>query len=564
MNDIRLLQLNSYVRPALSENKAKDWVLNGKNNSFYDYIIDRYNGSPTNSAVINSFINITYGRGLSFRNKQDTLNWVKLASILNPKELRKIIADYIIFGECAMQVIQTKGGKLSEIAHAPINKLAPSIENDKGEIDTYWFSDDWARQSQNVPEPIPAFNGGKQPKSIYAVKPYSVGKSYFSDPTYLSILPYCEVEEELANFYINSIKKGLSAGYIINVPDGNSLSEEEKAEFERQIKLKLTGSPNALSFVLSFNGRDAEITVTPFPVNENQHKQWSFLTEEATQKILTGHLVTSPAIVGIISSSGFSNTADEMDMAEKQLIKRVISPKKNEILYGLTEILSQFDINLDLFFLPLTEEKEIQAPTTELSSHVCLSEDEATEDMANELIQFGENLETDNWVLLSTADVDYDTDDDLYDLVQLASTGTARPNAKSSQDNKDIAIRYRYVGNPAPERLFCKLMVSANKLYRKEDIIQMGSKAVNDGFGMGGSSTYSIWLWKGGGKLSAKYPNGTCKHKWQREIYLKRGGGVDANSPLAKTISTSEARRRGYKVPVNDSDVSITPNKNKS
>ena len=68
---------------------------------------------------------------------------------------------------------------------------------------------------------------------------------------------------------------------------------------------------------------------------------------------------------------------------------------------------------------------------------------------------------------------------------------------------------------------------------------------------------------KGGGRLSTAFPNGTCKHKWNRVIYLKRGGGVDVNSPLAKQITTSEARRKGYKVPVNDSDVSITPNKNK-
>ena len=92
----------------------------------------------------------------------------------------------------------------------------------------------------------------------------------------------------------------------------------------------------------------------------------------------------------------------------------------------------------------------------------------------------------------------------------------------------------------------------------------MEKAGVNDGFGKGGTNSYSIWLHKGGGKISTAFPNGTCRHKWQREIYLKRNGGVDVNSPLAKTISTSESRRRGYKVPVNPSDVSITPNKNKS
>jgi hypothetical protein len=42
-------------------------------------------------------------------------------------------------------------------------------------------------------------------------------------------------------------------------------------------------------------------------------------------------------------------------------------------------------------------------------------------------------------------------------------------------------------------------MTAAKKLYRKEDIINMGSKEVNKGWGpKGNSNTYSIWLWKGG------------------------------------------------------------------
>ena len=78
------------------------------------------------------------------------------------------------------------------------------------------------------------------------------------------------------------------------------------------------------------------------------------------------------------------------------------------------------------------------------------------------------------------------------------------------------------------------------------------------------NTPYSIWKWKGGGKISAKYPNGTCRHKWQREIYLKVGGNVDVNSPLAKKIKTQDARRRGYKVPNNNRNVGITPHQNKA
>jgi hypothetical protein len=164
------------------------------------------------------------------------------------------------------------------------------------------------------------------------------------------------MEEELANFYINCIKKGLSAGYIINIPDGGTLTPEAKDELETKIKQKLTGSPNAMNFVISFNGRDAEITIIPFPVNDEQHKQWEYLTGESRQQIMTGHKVVSPKLFGIMCEGGLGNNANELDEAEAQLMKRVIAPKQAYILEALEEVLSAYKIGLDLYFIPLSEQ----------------------------------------------------------------------------------------------------------------------------------------------------------------------------------------------------------------
>lgn len=558
--DIRLITLTSFVRPKVIENISKNWVLNGKRNFFYHYIIDRFNGSPTNAAIINSYADWIYGGGLAATNSLTNVeDWLKLKSILKPQDVKKIISDFYLFGEASMQTIRTKGKNLSSIKHIPKQKIIPSLVNEDNEIENYFFSNDWEKtnpRQNKEPEKFSAFGTSKDAIEIFVIKPYKAGKDYFADPTYLSTLPYAEMEEEIANLNINAIKNGLSAGYVINVPDGINLSAEQKEQFELKIKRRLTGSPNASSFVLSFNGRDAEIKITPFPVNEKIHLQWQFLVTEAKNQLITGHRVISPILFGIDKAAGFGNNADELVTAREEQMLLTIKPLQTFILDAFTEILEFYGINLDLFFKPL---KEVIETPTQLSTHVT----GASEEMANTLIQFGEVM-SEEWILLSTADVDYDTDDDLYDLIQLTNTGIARPNARSEQDSKDIAIRYRYVGSPVPERLFCKLMMIANKLYRKEDILQMGNKGSNDGFGKGGSDSYSIWLWKGGGRLSTAFPNGTCKHKWQREIYLKRGGGVDVNSPLARTITTTEARRKGFKVPVNPSDVSITPNKNKS
>jgi len=517
-NDIRLLQLSNYVRPKLEENKAKNWVLNGKNNSFYQYVIDRFNGSPTNSAIIDSYCNLIYGNGLRSRNT-NTSAWINFMAILNPKETRKIISDFELFGEASFQVIKTKDRKnISSIYHIPKQQVVPALENEDGIIETYWYSKDWCNTTKYQPVPYPAFGTSNDEIEIYCIKPYKAGKNYFSDPDYLSALPYAEMEEELANFYINSIKKGLSAGYIISVPDGGVMTPEEKDEFESKIKAKLTGSPNAMSFVLDFHGRDAEITIVPFPVNDNQHKQWEYLTGESRQQIMTGHKVVSPKLFGIMSEGGLGNNANELDEAEAQLMKRVIQPKQRYITEALEEVLNFYNIILDLYFVPLTEQKSIQ-----MHSH--------DEKKKIDLDLYGEDENLDDYELIDIKPVDYEEEDKLE--LASVSTGVAKPNTKSKFDTEFYIHRYRYAGNENPEREFCKEMMRRNKIYRREDIDLMGENNVNPGFGMHPTPNkpYSIWKYKGGGLLSAEFTGGTCKHYWEKLTYRKKGVKVDVNNP---------------------------------
>ena len=357
--DIKLITLASYVKPQIVENKNKNWVLNGPKNSFYQYIIDRNNGSATNSSINSTYISLIYGRGLDFKDGLQGVNdWALLQKYLRPQELRKVIADFQIFNEYSVQVIRTKGGGLSSIKHLPKQLVAPSIKNEDGEIESYWYSEDWTNTNKYRPEEFSAFGTSKDAIEIYVGRPYRVGDEYISSPDYLAGLQYAEMEEEISNLNISSIRNGLSAGYIINIPDGKSWGDEEKDEFERQVKKKLTSSSNASNFIISFNGRDVEIDITPFPVNDNIHKQWDFLTKECKTQLMTAHRVISPSLVGLSSASGFSSVADEMDMSEKQTMKRVIKPKQDFIIDGITDILQQFDINLDLHFKPLTEEIE--------------------------------------------------------------------------------------------------------------------------------------------------------------------------------------------------------------
>ena len=169
--------------------------------------------------------------------------------------------------------------------------------------------------------------------------------------------------------------------------------------------------------------------------------------------------------------------------------------------------------------------------------------------VADALIALGEDPQED-WVLIDEYDVDYDTDD--ADNESLAahnfattSTGTARPNAKSSQDETidDVKFytRYKYSGEIKDNsREFCRKMIAADKLYRKEDIMQMGKQIVNEGWGPRGADKYSIWLYKGGG---------ACGHVWRKMTYASaKGFGLDLTNPNIKEAMDVRVKKAGYKV----------------
>ena len=218
------------------------------------------------------------------------------------------------------------------------------------------------------------------------------------------------------------------------------------------------------------------------------------------------------------------------------------------------------------------EEAEAHAKTLGCSGHheheldgrtgymACEGHTEATE-LSKFIEEFGEDV-PEGWEVVSEEESegeaeDFDFESELNsDYYEFASTGSAYPNRKSGQDQKskqtdyvdDIyRVRYRYVGSLRGERDFCRKMTNANKIYRKEDIIAMGKKQVNPGWGEYGANTYSIWKWKGGA---------LCKHKWFR-IILVQEGNRPKNSD--KIITSTEARSRGVKLPRNAKEVSVAP-----
>ncbi len=45
---VHVVNLSSYTTPVVKEVQGKDWVEYGEDNDYFQYLIDRYNGSPSN------------------------------------------------------------------------------------------------------------------------------------------------------------------------------------------------------------------------------------------------------------------------------------------------------------------------------------------------------------------------------------------------------------------------------------------------------------------------------------------------------------------------------------
>lgn len=508
---IEILQLANYNRPEIKESASKDFVLNGDKNSFYQEIIDRYNGSATNRAIIDAYAQYIYGKGLTSNQKSTkAIQFADILRILSKKDLKNVCQDYSLFGEASIEII-FKGGKVMQIKHTPKNCIVPNKMDENGDIKSYWYSRDFSQPRKYEPIQIPAFGFDtiKNGSAIYIISDYQVGKTYFSDPTYLSGMPYAVFEEEYSNFVVNHIKNGLSFGHIINFNDGADKTEEQKKAIFDSFRQNLAGSTNAGKFVLAYNdNKENSVTIEALTVSD-AHKQYEFLTADAMQKIMLSHRVTSPILFGIKDATGFGNNADEMQVAFDELMLNVIQPKQEVILDALMFILNQNGFNIDLDFIPLRPKTTTEQPTqlSKQDSH------EHTDDiLADELMGLGEELDENEWELLDSRE--YRSDDPISETsFKLAYAPSNFPMKDSEQDTSIFKIRYSYSGNINPEREFCRKMVQSKLIYRKEDIVAASKKAVNKGLGARGADTYDLFLFKGGVN---------CKHFWMRNIYIKK------------------------------------------
>ena len=574
MSNIHVLKLAQYEAPTIEESKRNEWVTYGENNSYYAFLMDRYKNSTTNNAIINNISRLIYGKGLSATDGNKKPNdYAQVMAMVSADDMRKVVLDFEMLGQAALQVYYTNDRKkVQKLYHIPVHLLAPEKCNKDGQIEAYYYSNNWEDTRNYTPERIPAFGFGKEKVEILFVQPYSVGMKYFSYVDYQGGIPYAVLEEEISNYLINEVQRGFSGRVVVNFSNGVPSPEEQDA-IKAKVLSQLSGTDGHKVIVSFNNNQESKTTVDAMPVNDAPDL-YNTLSEECMRKIMLSHNVTSPLMFGIASTNGFSSNADELQNSFVLFDNLVIRPKQEVILNALDKVLAYNGISLNLYFRTLkpleftdlenamTEEQVVEETGVELSK--------INTDLEEILAQVDENQLSEEWVIVDEREVS-DNEEDLdlalieaetnlepkttflSRLINLVQTGSPKPKLKSTQDKKVgelkyFKVRYRYNGNKTPDREFCKAMMSKQeRQFRKEDIDEMSRRAVNPGFGEFGKNIYDIFRFKGGAR---------CHHKWERVTFMLDLNKIEEGY---KQIGTRAAEIKGYKV-TNPYEVSIYPN----
>ena len=352
---IHIVNMSSYTRPEIVEQYNRDWVEYGEDNNYFDYLIDRYNGSATNNAAINGIAEMIYGKGLdAVEEDAKGKDYEEMKELFTKSCMKKVCYDYKMMGQAAIQIIYSKDRKkIVQVEHMPVETLRAEKANSKGEIQGYYYAKDWSEVTYKTqPKRIPAFGTSKSGLEILYIKPYRAGFYYYSPVDYQGGLQYAELEEEIANYHINNIQNGLAPSMLINFNNGVP-TEEQRSLIEQNIQEKFSGSSNAGRFILAFNdSKELSASIEPVILSD-AHEQYKFLSDESMRKVMVSHRIVSPMLVGIKDNTGLGNNAEELQTASLLMDNTVIRPMQVTILDELEKVLMYNGIELDIYFKTL-------------------------------------------------------------------------------------------------------------------------------------------------------------------------------------------------------------------
>ena len=342
---------NTVELPVIKEKFGKEWIYFGGDNLFPNFTIELYNKSAINRRCIQAKADSLVGQGLTTVDPTQayTIKWANPYETWN-SVFEKNALDFSLHNGFALNVIWSNDAEtIAEVYALDFSKVRCGHSGEDDQIHEYWYSFDWTNPRKWKPQRFKAFSQEEAKRGlaegedgclsqILYVKGYAPQQFYYPLPDYIGSYNDIQLDISVSEFHLSNISNGLTPSMWINVPTGDP-GDEGKREFYQEIDSTFAGQKNAGRFFFTFSeGAELKPEITPLAsVNDNYYLQ---VDERITSRILTGHGITSPLLLGIrTGSSGLGNNKDEILIAWEHFEYTVIRPMKKVMLGEYQKIL---------------------------------------------------------------------------------------------------------------------------------------------------------------------------------------------------------------------------------
>ena len=317
------------------EDDKGDIVYFGPDNKFPQTLIDLYHKSSVHATAVNAKHQAVIGQGLTGLD-EDILDYANKEGETWNDVFYKVALDRVLYGGFALEVIWSNDRtKIAEVYHIDYSYIRAKKMDERGNCPGYYVWRDWSKRGfvpnkKDIPY-LPRFSrvDRTSPSQLIYFKPYTSGLDYYPLPDYMGSLKTIELDTEVDNFHTNNLKNGLAPSLAITT--FTDADEEEREAIERMLRGAYAGSDNAGSLMyMDVANREQMPEIVPIPQN-GADGYYTTVNDMVTQKILTGHRITSPMLVGIKTAGQLGGREELLD-SYAHFLTTVIYPMQSDIL----------------------------------------------------------------------------------------------------------------------------------------------------------------------------------------------------------------------------------------
>jgi hypothetical protein len=350
--------------PLIFKVRGYPWESYGQGNDYPSFITELYAKSAINRRALQAKILGVFGEGL--RTVDPSMDYVLGRANDGdggPPEswndvFEKIVTDYEIYGGFACNVIwNATGDRIHSFYHIPFPAIrSGEIDVKTDKVEKYYYSSNWNNFRKFRPIEYQAFDPNcaiDYPSQMMYFFDYNPQSQYYPIPSYSGSLQDITIDIEVSNFHLSNLANGLNPSLFISFRNGTPSIENQKQIYD-SLTANFSGTQNTGRFFCSFSdGPEQAPEVTPITSANDDY--YVNLETRITSRILTGHGITSPLLLGLYhqGGSGLGSNKDEILVSYESFKNTVLRPDIKALLKPMDKLMYYHGYNTKLYIEPL-------------------------------------------------------------------------------------------------------------------------------------------------------------------------------------------------------------------